>query len=558
MTLENLLARLICSIVVGLAAILAMAAAAGSSRTDELVIGIGQEPDTLDPLFGENVAGAIVRGAMLGDLVSYDDRFERVPDLAVEVPTLANGGIRLTPDGGMTTTYRIRPDARWSDGVPVTASDFIFAHEVVMDPRQPVISRDAARRVLRLEAPGPRTLVVRWKGRYAYSNDYRVLRALPRHALEPIYRADPVRYHENGWAKAPLANGPFRLESWVPGDRLTLVPNPCWRGPGPMLRRVTYRVIPSTASQIVNVVSGSVDALSTLSISLDQALDLRERWGHRVRAVISPGLAWEHIDLKVDDPLLSDPRVRKAILYGIDRHGIARNLFLGQVTVADTWLPPGHYAHRPVLAGVRYDPDGARRLLDEAGYRPGADGVRVGPAGRLALEFVTTAGHGAREQVQQIVQLQLAAIGIQVKIRNVPGKVFFSERIRRRSFRHLAMLAWTMSPISDGLFIWSSRMVPSEANGWQGQNASGWRNDRATQLLERVQTTLEESERAGLLAEVQRLWAQDLPSIPLFFRANVSVVSPRLVGWKPTGTHVPETWNIHEWRLSPAPGGASS
>lgn len=549
MSLEAALRRVLAVLAALLFVVLFAASRGERGRGDEIVIAISQEPDSLDPVFGEMVASTIVRGAVLHELSVYDDQWNLMSDLAVEVPTVENGGIALEPGGGMVTRFKIRPDATWSDGVPVTARDFTFCYDVTMDPKQPAITRDTAERVARFETPDPKTLIVHWKEPYAYSNDYRVLRAVPAHVLEPVYRREGANYHHTAY-DGKVGNGPFVLDRWVPGDRLILKPNPHWYGPKPALKRVTYRIIPNTNTQLVNIISRTVDALSTLSISLDQALDLERKWGHLQKATLKSGLVWEHIDLKTEDPLLADARVRRALLYGIDRETLSRELFDGRQRVADSWLPARHYAYKSVLGDVVHDPARARALLEEAGWRPGKSGIRVNAQGvPLVLELMTTAGNQVREQVQQVIQSQLAQVGVGIEIRNYPAKVFFSEQVRRRKFKHMAMFAWTMSPRSDGFTLWAEKFIPSRSNNWQGQNASGWRNREVSEILERIQKTVGDEERKAMLYRLQDQWARDLPSIPLFFRADVSAVPAAMKGWRPTGSLVPETWNAHEWAL---------
>lgn len=549
MTLESALRRVLLVLFTLLLAVLAVAVRGDVRRPGELVIAMSQEPDSLDPIFGEMVASGIVRGAILHELVVYDDKWNVVPQLVTVVPTVENGGIVLTPDGKMTTTYHLQPRSCWSDGVPVTAQDFIFCWKVTMDDRQPSISRDPADRVLRMEAPDPKTLVVYWKEPYAYSADYRALRAVPSHILQKVYDAEGGNYHQKGY-DGLVSNGPYMLETWIPGDRLTLVPNPHWWGPKPELKRITYRVIPNTNAQIVNLLSHTVDALSSLSITLDQAIDMDRMWGKVQKASLRPGLVWEHIDMRTDHPLLKDVRVRRALLLGIDREGMSRDLFEGRQPVADSWLPDGHYGYKSVLGGVKLDREKAKALLDEAGFKPGPDGVRVNAAGeKLELELMTTAGNQVRVQVQQVIQSQLKAIGVSIILKSLPAKVFFSEQVRKRKFQHMVMFAWTMSPVSDGNTLWPTKFIPSEANNYQGQNASGWSVKEVDELEEKIQRTISQEERRVMLHRVQDLWAADLPSIPLFFRTDVSAVPARMKGWKPTASQVPETWNAHEWSV---------
>jgi peptide/nickel transport system substrate-binding protein len=410
-TLEAFLRRILFALMALLAFILLVAARSEPPRPGEMILAMSQEPDGMDPVLAQMVSGTIVRGAILRELMVRDDKWNLVPDLASEVPTLDNGGIKMKPGGGMVTTYKIRPEATWSDGVPVTARDFMFIHKIAMDKNQPVVTRDTNERVEKMESPDPKTLVVHWKEPFAYSAEYRVFRSVPAHIYEPIYEKEGANYHRNAF-DGKVGNGPYVLDQWISGDRLILRPNPHWYGPKPSLQKVTYRIIPSTNTQIVNLLSHTVDALSCLSISLDQALDLERKWGHIQKPNIVPGLTWEHIAMRTDDPILKDIRVRRAILFGIDRKMMAKKLFDDRQPVADSWLPPRHYGYKKVL-DVQYDPEKSKALLAEAGWKPGPDGICVNDKGeKLVVEMMTTSGNQVREQAQQVIQSQLRQIGI--------------------------------------------------------------------------------------------------------------------------------------------------
>ncbi len=165
-------------------------------RNKKAVIGIAQEPDSLDPLFGEMMVGTEIRGAIFRTLAMRDHTLNLRPVLAEEIPTIENGGVELLPDGRMRTTWRIRKGYMWDDGMPVTAEDFIFAHRVIMSKDIPVITRDVDRRIGKMEAPNPYTLVVTWKQHFARAND-NVHFPLPKHVLEPVLKQGPKAYRES-------------------------------------------------------------------------------------------------------------------------------------------------------------------------------------------------------------------------------------------------------------------------------------------------------------------------------------------------------------------------
>jgi peptide/nickel transport system substrate-binding protein len=197
-----------------------------------------------------------------------------------------------------------------------------------------------------------------------------------------------------------------------------------------------------------------------------------------------------------------------------------------------------------------FDPARARALLEEAGWRPGPDGIRRDAAGeRLVLDFMTTAGNRSREQVQQVLAAGWRQVGIEVRIRNEPPRVFFSETVTRRRYGGLAMFAWISSPESVPRTTLHSDEIPTAARNWSGQNYTGFRNARMDEILERLPETLQRADRIPLWRELQAIYAEELPAIPLWFRADAHVWPPWLEGVRPTGHLNPSSLWAEEWRV---------
>jgi peptide/nickel transport system substrate-binding protein len=519
----------------------------GQSGTDnQITVGISQEPDSLDPLFGEMAASSEILGAVFRGLTTRNDKWELLPEIARDIPSLTTGSWEQLPGDKMRTTWHLKEGVKWEDGQPVTAEDFIFAHQVIMDDRIPVISRDLDRRIEKMEAPDPLTLVVTWKELYAYANEGHAL--LPKHILEPVYQKDPTKYHESFFNTKPVGNGPFRVTQWEPGNFLILEKNLNFFGESPKFNKIIYRIIPDTNTLLANLESRTIDAISPTGLSFDQALDFQKRKGNDFRVIFVPGLVWEHIDMNHDNPIFKDKRVRQALLYAIDREKMVQTLFEGKQEVAHSWLPPRHYGYYADVKKYPYDLEKARKLLEEAGWKEGPDGIRINEKGeKLSLTIMTTAGNKIRERVEEILQADWKKAGIDLEIKNQPAKVFFGETVRYRKFPHLAMYAWIIGPTSDGESLWTIKNIPSPENNWQGQNQGGFRHPEIDRIDNLVPKTLDEKERKALLAQEQQIWAEELPSLPLYFRMDVSATRKDLHNWLVTGTDTPVTWNAEQW-----------
>lgn len=533
-------------------------ASAPAQAKDELSIGMTQFPATLHPMIDSMAAKTYVLSMARRPLTTYDKDWKLVCLLCVELPTVENGGARRVnlPDGkeGMEVTFRIHQDAKWGDGTPVTAADAILAWEIGRHPRSGVTSGEGFRRMLRIDAPDPKTMVI-LQDRVTFTyNDFSQFDFIPAHLERARFEQDPETYrrrtgYDTDTSNPGLYNGPYRIVAVQPGASITLEPNPHWRGTKPHFRRIFVRTIENTAAMEANLLSGAVDYVAgELGFTLDQALALEKRQATRFDFVYVPSLLYEHIDFNLDHPILRDVRVRRAMIHALDREAMVRQLFEGRQQVAHAFMAPRDPMHATGLPTLGFDLARAQALLAEAGFDRVVNGVRQNAAGeRLSFEFGTTAGNRIRETVQQVLQSQWRRAGIEVRIRNEPARVFFGETLRQRRFQ-LAMYAWFSSPEAVPRTTLHSEMIPSEANGWQGQNQPGVRSAEMDRLIDTIERELDPAARRPIWTRMQALYAEEAWVLPLYFRADPFAIPKWLGGIEPTGHQYYSTLRVEYWR----------
>jgi len=521
---------------------------------DQVIIGMSEEPDVLNPLFAEAPAAMSVLATIFTVDVQRDSAWKLFPQGVQSLPSLKDGTWKLRGET-MTLVWRLKP-RDWHDGTPVTCGDFSFGYHVARNVNVPVVARDLTNRIAGVICPnGDRgtEIVVNWKERYAYAHAAVTEHgALPRHILEAPYRMHPAALPEAPFGRDPertVGDGPYRLVEWRRGVSLTADAAPNHRIFGtPRIRRITWRFIPDTHALVENILSGTIDVISTIGISYDQAVQLERRATGRIKVFFEPGLIWEHIDFNFANPILADVRVRRALAHAINREQISR-LFGGKQPISHTYLPPKHPGHTDAVAKYPYDPPRARGLLQEAGWTPGPGGILRDLAGRrLSLEINTTTGIRAREQVEQIIQRNLREVGVELTIRNFPARVLFGEITTRRKFKALTMYAWALSPISDCEQLYTSDGIPAEENGWAGQNYPGYQNGEMDRVCHAASREIDETKRNRLLRESATIFARDLPAVPLYVRRVVAATKPGLRNYSAVhaGTSY-ETWNAPRW-----------
>jgi len=534
----------------------------GVARADraQLTIGISQFPPSFHPSIESMLARSYVLGFTRRPITVYDADWRLVCMLCVELPTIANGGAvtETTPDGkpGMAVTFRLRPDARWADGTPLTSRDVLFTWNVGRHPRSGVLPSELYRSIWKIDAPDAQTFTLHFDKRTFDYNAINSFELLPEH-IEAAAFAEPDAYPtRTRFASEPanpgLHNGPYRIAEVVQGSHVILERNPHWAGPAPAWPRIVIRAVENTAALEANLLSGAIDMIAgELGLSLDQAIALEKRHGQRFTVLFKPGLSYEHMDVNLDNPILADRRVRQALLLGLDRGAIVKQLFDDRQPVADSNVSPLDRMFSPDVRRYGFDPAAADRLLTEAGWtarKPGA--VRQNAAGApLRLELMTTAGNRTRELVQQVIQSQWKALGVETVIRNQPARVFFGETTSRRQFPHLALFAWFSAPQDVPRTTLHSSQIPTEANAWAGQNYPGFRNAEADRLIEAIEVELDEEKRNALSGKLQAIYAEELPALPLWFRADASVLPPWLDGLRPTGHQYTSSLWVEQWRV---------
>ena len=553
------------SILAGVAvAALALIGNPAFAAHDELKIGVAQFPPNMHPAIEPTVVKSYVRNMALRQLTAWNKDWKLGCLLCTELPTIENGLAKIEnrPDGskGMAVTFKLQPDLKWGDGVPVTAKDVVFSWELGKSPESGFTNADLFTRVDKIDTPDDHTVVMHVKGIKSDYNDISDFRVVSEHVEAPILKAAgsvAEWVKQTAYNRAPttpgLWNGPYLITGYTSGSQIVLEPNPYWPGKKPGFKKIIVRVIENTTALQANLLSGDVDYTpgEGIGLNIDQVIELEKKYADRFTFIYKPALTYEHIDMKLDNPFLADLGVRKALLYAIDRKLLTERLFAGKQPVADTFvnkLHPFYSAETPVYG---FDPAKAKALLEEAGWKPGPDGIRRNAAGdRLSFDFQTTAGNKLRELIQQVLQSQWKDVGIDVVIKNEPARTLFGPTLTHREFKGLALYGWTSGIGDSPRSILTTDAIPSEKNGWGGNNYGGYSNPAFDKATLGIEGELDPEKRAPYWATAQKLYAEDVPVLPLFFRAEPYAIPKWLKGLEPTGhSDASSNW-VENWSAS--------
>jgi peptide/nickel transport system substrate-binding protein len=540
-------------------AVLLSVATPALAAKDELVIGVSSTmPSTFNPIFNPELVKSYILEMARRPFTTYDKDWKLICMLCTELPTIENGKAKLEdqPDGkhGIAITYTIQPGATWGDGVPITTDDVLFSWEVGRNPKVGVPDQELYRKIVKIDAVDKKTFVLHVdKVDYDYNaiNDFELL---PAHLERPAF-ADPENYQRRTIYDANPTNpglwyGPYRITQALAGGQVVLEPNPTWYGQKPYFKRITVRAIENSSALEANLLSGSIDYVAgEEGFTIDQALAFEKRHGKDFNIIYKPGLIYAHVDLNLDNPILKDKRVRQALMYGMDRQTMVGQLFEGKSPVANSFVNPLDWMYDDSLPKYTYDPARAASLLDAAGWSKMDGGVRVNAAGqRLSLELMAASGNRTIEIIEQVLQSQWKKIGIDVRLRNEPPRVFFGETVHKRKFAAMAMFSWVSAPDNVPRTTLHSSEIPTPENNWAGQDDTGFKNAEVDSLIDKLEVTLDKEQRRPLWRRLQEIYIDEVPVLPLYFRADPFVMPKWLTGIEPTGHQYSTTLWVENWR----------
>ena len=510
-----------------------------------------QEPDNLSPLYTSMWFSAITRDLWNVGLWDFDAQNNPVPQIAAEIPTLANGGVT---NDGKTITIKLNPKAVWSDGTPITAADVQFTYDMVTSAKNAVSSSyPFADNVESVTAPDEHTVVVNFSEPFApwltllftANNDP----VLPKHILQPVFdQAGTLDSAE--WNRAPTVSaGPFVFKEWESGSHIIFEKNPKWWGAAPKIDQVFIRIVPDDAAQEAAIKAGETDIGVFLDYS--QVQGINDSGLATVVTVLSGYDEGWYLNLRdgLGHPALQDVNVRRAIALATDRAKITQDLLLGLTEPPATfWAGTPPYG-APSLQPYPYDPDEARRLLDAAGWTDSnADGTRDKDGVELVLRYVTNQRQ-IRKDVQAVVQQMWASVGIGAELVN--SDILFN------SFGDggpLATGAFDIGEWSDvGSFpdpdtsYWLCSQIPTADNP-DGFNYEGYCSEEMDALFAQQAATADPDARREIFFEIQQKMVDEVLWIGMWKDPDLWSLSTRLSGVRLSGAT--PFWNAAEWDVA--------
>jgi peptide/nickel transport system substrate-binding protein len=460
----------------------------------------------------------------------------------------------------MSTTWKVKPNARWHDGQPVRAQDFVFAFRVYTDERLPFRDREPEQFMERVTALDDGTFVVYWKQPYPWANELvsRQLEALPEHIMGSVYEtADPDTFFNHPfWASTDyVGDGPFRLVQWDQGSQLIFRAFPDYFMGAPKMDEVVFRVIGDTNTVVAALLGGNGDVSVGITLGQRGGVNVRNQWAQTGEGeVVTTPTRWRYSQIQFDpersqQPALLDRRVRQALAYAVDRVTAAEIVTEGTGGVADVPMIPSDPIFRRVddaLVKYPYDVNRALALLQEAGWTRRGDTLVNANGQPLAFEIRTTA-QTDNETEMNIMAADLARLGMQITQTVVP-----QSRIRdseyRVTFPGINNTAQSID-VPGTMAVAISDQCASVQRRYAGSNRGCWKNADYDRNYTIATTSLVPAERDAAVVQGLHVLTEDVGLIGLSYNTENVAVRKGLAGPGPRWPgQVGTTWNIHQWQ----------
>jgi peptide/nickel transport system substrate-binding protein len=449
---------------------------------------IESNPTNLDPRYATDSYSQRIDGLLFSGLLQRDAQMNLHGDLADtwEIPD------------PLTYIFHLHPGVHFNDGHRLTSADVKSTFDFILNPANRSPKRGAFRLVASIDAPDPVTVIFHLKEPYA---------SFPVNLVRSTTGIVPANAPAD-FSRHPIGSGPFRFVSQFQDSEVMIERNPEYFGAAPQISRVRFRIVPDAIVRALELRKGSAD-LELSSLAPDMIPVLAKQ--SELAVTEGPGANLTYLGLNLEDPILAHREVRQALAYATDREALIRYLLHGQAQVAAGVLPPTNWAYESAVTQYRLDTARAAQLLDQAGYPRQQDGVRL----HLTLKTSTD------EQFRLIgaaLQDQWRRVGIDLELRPLEQATLLSDALKGNF--QINLLRWVGATSDPDFFefAFSSKRFPPD-----GANRGHYRNPRIDALTDQIRTEMDREKRKFLCSEAQKILADDLPYLPLWFTDVVSV-----------------------------------
>jgi peptide/nickel transport system substrate-binding protein len=503
----------------------------------------GTDPKGLNPVLDAASPTLALSMFIYSWTVRYDSKSNPVPDALTEIPTVANGDV--SPDG-LTLKYKLRRNIKWQDGQPLTCRDLEFTRQVVMNPKNNVVTTDGYKDIGSIDCTDPNVAIIHMKRLYApFLQQLWSVNGnapiLPEHILAK-YNDDKGSFNTAPYNSMPVGSGPFKVTSWNRGQEVRMVANPDFYLGKPKLNTVVYKILADENTEETELQTHELDMLAVGSaLKWPQYAALAADPKNGLVAIRVDSYAFSHIDFNLAHPIVSDRSVRLALAYATNRAEIIEKIAHGSAIPAETDQSPKlSWGFTDDIQHHAFNPDKAKQILEADGWKVGPDGIRVKNGQRLEFTLSTQNESNYGKSVQTVLQRQWHDVGVQADVKNYPSSEFFDNSangILEGGHYDVALYSWAAAADPDDNAIYSdANLAP------HGQDTLMWRNKAASDAMADALKTVDQARRKRDYVIVQQQMALDVPTIIISFSRVPYVYNTDIKGFDPSPV-ITAFWN---------------
>jgi peptide/nickel transport system substrate-binding protein len=478
------------------------------------------DASVLNPVLASDSASNDIIGLVFNGLLKYDKNIQLVGDLAQSWDVSR---------GGLVITFHLRKGVRWHDGLPFTADDVLFTYEKLRDPQVHTPFASDFDDVDSVKAPDPYTVRVVYKKAFAPGLASWGMGIIPKHIFEKgDFNTHPANRH-------PIGTGPYRFKEWKTDQYILLEANPDYFEGRPFVQRYVYRIIPDSSVQFLEMRNESIDSIS---LTPDQYKAYDSIFEHHQRYRY-PSFKYVYFGFNLRDEMFKDKRIRTALAYALDRQSMVQGIVLGLGQPITGPFPVTSWAYNSAVQPMPYDPEKAKALFAECGWKADGSGRLMKDGKPFAFTLMTNQGNKTRELCAQVIQQQLKKLGIDVTIRIMEWSTFIHEYIDKKNFEAV-VLGWQLGRDPDNYSMWHSSQQK------EGQyNFCSYTNPQVDRWLVDARGTFNFEKRRDLYRQIHAQIAEDLPYIFLYCPDELVAIHKRFHG--PEVAPLGLAWNFREW-----------
>ncbi|WP_246067124.1 peptide-binding protein [Paenibacillus koleovorans] len=459
-------------------------------------------------------------------LYKLNEKQELVPDLAVGQPQFSADKKEMT--------MKVRTDAKWTDGKPVTVDDIVFTYNIAISPDYTGPRKGTFTEIDKVVKVDDTTLKFVFKQPFAGFIDTLIYNILPQHLLKdvPIKEMDKSEFF-----KKPVGSGPYKLEEWKQGQYLRFVRNDNYYGGKPAIEKVTAKIVPDANAMMAQLQTGEINVIGVPADQLG-AIEQFNKTSNKLK--LQKGIKasqYSYVAWNLTNPLFQDKKVRQALTTAIDRKGIVDNVAEGLGVVVNSQTPPPYWSFTDNVPKFDFNMEKAKTMLAEAGWKDtNNDGLIDKNGKNFEFEMQVNQGNKIREKAVTVIQQQLQKVGIKVTPRVVESSAF-TKNFQAKQFESI-YYAWSISGDPNPKGIWHSSEIE------HGLNTVSYKNPEVDKLIEEDLQTFDQAKRKEILGKIDALIAEDQPYTFLYAPTTVMAYPSNLEGFNPNRDSLKE---IEKW-----------